>query len=156
MRTNFSTCLRKAPRHKAPQHKARRRGAALVEFAMIAVLFFSMLLGLIQFGLYQSTTNTLWNLSREGARFATVSNPSTAAIESHIRTVAPPNIDANSLIITVTPDARQSGQSVTVKLKYDLANKIIFPVVGALLQRPDPDTKEMGYKYVTSTTMRVE
>jgi Flp pilus assembly protein TadG len=123
---------------------------------MIAMLFFSMLLGLIQFGLYQSTTNTLWNLSREGARFATVSNPSTDAIINHIKQVAPPNIDASKLTIAVEPNARLSGQPVTIKLKYDLANKIIFPVVGALLKRTDPDTGEVGYKYATSTTMRVE
>lgn len=131
--------------------RARRGGAALIEFALIAVLFFTMLLGMIQFGIYQSTTNTLWNLSREGARFATVSKPSDDAIRDYVRRVAPPNVDAretaNKLSIDISPPTtRVSGESVTVTLRYNMADKIIFPTVGRLLNK----------NYVSSSTMRVE
>lgn len=131
--------------------KSRRRGAALIEFALIAVIFFTMLLGMIQFGIYQSTSNTLWNLSREGARFATVSNPSDDAIRQHVNDIAPPNVNIRNLSIDVSPPVtspatRASGDSVTVTLNYNMADKIIFPEVGRLLNQ----------NYVSSSTMRVE
>lgn len=126
--------------------RARRRGAALIEFAMIATLFFSLLLGLIQFGLYQSTTNTLWNLSREGARFASVSNPTDNQITDYIKQVAPPNINGSKLTIRISPDTRLSGQPVAVSLTYNMEDKLIFPSVGDLLKK----------NYSTVSTMRVE
>ncbi len=123
-----------------------------------------MLLGMIQFGIYQSTTNTLWNLSREGARFATVSNPSDAAIVDHIRQSAPPNVDMSKMAIAITPATRTSGQPVEVRLTYNMGDKIIFPFVGAFLgkDRTIPATPTNGettvkeYNYSTVSTMRVE
>lgn len=136
------------------RNKSRRRGAALIEFALIATVFFTMLLGLIQFGIYQSTANTLWNLSREGARFAIVDapTPTDAAITQHIKEIAPPNINKNNLTIIIEPPivapatTRTSGQPVTVRLNYNMRDKIIFPNVGNVLKST----------YSTNSTMRVE
>ncbi|PQV65450.1 TadE-like protein [Abditibacterium utsteinense] len=126
---------------------ARRRGVALVEFAMISTLFFTMLLGLIQFGIYQSTANTLWNLSREGARFASVGTPTDQEIEDYVRRIAPPNIKSSNLgKPTISPATRVSGQPVTVGLAYDMKDKLIFLGVGDLLKKT----------YSTASTMRVE
>ncbi|HEX9996262.1 MAG TPA: TadE/TadG family type IV pilus assembly protein [Abditibacterium sp.] len=133
-------------RAQSASRRGRRRGAALIEFALIASIFFTMLLGLIQFGIYQSTSNSLWNLSREGARFASVGMPTTAQIESHVREVAPPNIKSEDLTVVTTPDPRLSGQSVTVTLTYDMDDKIIFPELGPLFKKT----------YTTVSTMRVE
>lgn len=144
----------------------RHRGAALVEFAMIAVLFFTLLLGMVQFGIYQSTTGTLWNLSREGARFATVSTPDNATIDRHIRDFAPPNIQRDKLVIDIYPATRVSGQAVTINVTYDMADKIIFPGAGVLLKRDriiaanpatsQPEKVITDYNYFTASTMRVE
>lgn len=146
------------------QRKARRRGAALVEFGLIAILFFTMLLGMIQFGMYQSTTNTLWNLSREGARFASVSKPTDDAIRTKVRGVAPPNIDVNKLTIDIYPTERKSGDPVAVCLTYDMRSKLIFPGFRRLFNRtrnipaqpPQPAVVVTGYNYFTSSIMRVE
>jgi Flp pilus assembly protein TadG len=147
---------------------APRRGQALVEFALIAVLFFTMLLGMIQFGIYQSTTNTLWNLSREGARFATVSSPDDTAIINRVKAVAPSNIDTNKLTVQIfPPGTRTSGQPVEVALTYDMSSKMIIPFIGKLFNRnrtiPAPTggprttcITVTGYNYFTSSTMRVE
>ena len=160
--------------HRFLARRARRSGAALVEFALIAALFFTMLLGMIQFGIYQSTANTLWNLSREGARFATVSNPSDVQIEDYIRKIAPPNINSaktsNKLTIAISPSARLSGQSVQVTLSYDIEDKLIFPLIKPLFLKERsvggqpaqngnpavPPTIVKEYKYTTVSTMRVE
>jgi Flp pilus assembly protein TadG len=146
--------------------RARRRGQALIEFSLIVIIFLTMLLGMIQFGMYQSTTNSLWNLSREGARFATVGSPppSDANIRARIREVTPPNINSANLTVEIYPATRTSGQPVAVCLTYNMADKIIFPLVGRLLNRnrtipandPIPVKTITGYNYFASSTMRVE
>ena len=126
--------------------RSRRRGAALIEFGLIATIFFTMLLGMIQFGIYQSTTNTLWNLSREGARFASVSNPTDTQIKDYVTRIAPPNINNSKLTVRISPTTRVSGQPVAVNLVYDMRDKMIFPDVSGLLKKT----------YSTASTMRVE
>lgn len=148
------------------QKAARRRGAALVEFALIAVIFFTMLLGMIQFGIYQSTTNTLWNLSREGARHASIiSRPSDDAIKSRVRDLAPSSIDLSKLTIEVfPPTTRTSGEPVSVCLTYDMSSKMIIPGIKELFNRdrtipaqpPQPSKQITGYNYFTYSIMRVE
>ncbi|RYG55670.1 pilus assembly protein [bacterium] len=145
--------------------RSRRRGQALVEFGLIAAIFLTMLLGMMQFGMYQSTANSLWNLSREGARFASVGTPTDADIINRIKQVTPPNIAQSNLTIEIYPQTtRTSGSPVAVCLTYNMADKIIFPVVGKLLSRnrtipaapPAPVKNITGYNYYASSIMRVE
>ena len=49
------------------------RGQALVEFALVLPIFAIMLFGIIDFGRYVFTANSLNNGAREAARFASVS-----------------------------------------------------------------------------------
>lgn len=149
-------------RNDALKHarRSRRRGAALLEFALVATMFLTLLLGMLQFGIYLSTTNSLWNLSREGARFASVQRSDSKTwdqnnqnIENHVKKPAPdgmlpPNVDSNKLTVAITPtDAskRDKGSEVTVTLTYDMSDKIFVPL-GGLLNK----------KYTTTTTMMVE
>jgi Flp pilus assembly protein TadG len=152
------------PRDIVPRNRARRRGQALIEFGLIAIIFFTMLLGMIQFGIYQSTSNTLWNLSREGARFASVSMPTDAAIKARVKEASPPNINSNNLTVEIFPATRVSGSPVSVCLTYNMQDKIFFPLVGVFLNRtrnipanaPAPAKTVTGYNYYTASTMRVE
>jgi Flp pilus assembly protein TadG len=57
-----------------------QRGAAMVEFAIIALLFFMILFGIIEFGRAFFTYNTLVEATRRGARIAAVCPVSTAGI----------------------------------------------------------------------------
>lgn len=49
-----------------------QRGAALVEFAFIALVFFMLLFGIVEFGRVWFTYNTLAEATRRGARVAAV------------------------------------------------------------------------------------
>jgi len=49
-----------------------QKGAAMVEFALIALLFFMILFGIIEFGRALFTYNTLVEATRRGARVAAV------------------------------------------------------------------------------------
>lgn len=57
-----------------------QRGAALVEFAIIALLFFIILFGIIEFGRAWFTYNTLVEATRRGARVAAVCPATTSGI----------------------------------------------------------------------------
>ncbi len=50
----------------------RGLGQATVEFALVAILFFLLMLGIVDFGRAIWEYNTLSNATREGARFASV------------------------------------------------------------------------------------
>ena len=143
---------------KSARHYKRRRGAALVEFALISVLFLTMLLGMLQFGVYLSSTNTLWNGAREGARFAAVqaSTIPTATADAQImdqiaKTIAP--LDRNKMVVTITPadaKARTYGVPVTVRISYDMRSKLFVPVPSYWFGKP------LAQSYVTYATMRKE
>lgn len=52
--------------------RARQRGAAAVEFGIIAILFFSLFFGIIEFGRFFYITNTVQEITRCAAREAVV------------------------------------------------------------------------------------
>lgn len=57
---------------KFPRIKARQRGASAVEFGLIAVLFFTLFFGIIEFGRLFYLYNTVQEVTRCVARQATV------------------------------------------------------------------------------------
>ena len=138
--------------------RGRRRGAALVEFALVATLFLTMLLGMLQFGIYLSATNTLWNGAREGARLAAVLPASLSTTDADgqiraqiIKTIAP--LQASKTIVSVTPNtsgARVYGVAVTVRVSYDMRSKLFLPFPDKLFGR------SLGKTYITYATMRKE
>jgi hypothetical protein len=58
------------------------RGAAMVEFAIIAWVFFLVLFGVIEFGRLLFTYNGLTEIARRGARVAAVCRPNHPAIKN--------------------------------------------------------------------------
>lgn len=52
----------------------QQRGATLVEFALVALLLFALLFGVIEFGLHFSDQQSVRQGAREGARAAVVNN----------------------------------------------------------------------------------
>jgi Flp pilus assembly protein TadG len=60
--------------------RSARRGAAVVEFALIAPLFFTMILGIIEFGRMMMVQQILVNAAREGARSAVLPGETDAQV----------------------------------------------------------------------------
>jgi hypothetical protein len=54
----------------------KQKGTAAVEFALVAVAFFTVLFSIIEFGYMYWVNLTMQHAVREGARFAVVANPS--------------------------------------------------------------------------------
>ena len=52
-----------------------QKGATIVEFSIIALLFFTLIFGIIDFGLLLFNQQVITNAGREGARFGVVARP---------------------------------------------------------------------------------
>lgn len=123
---------------RSKMNKSGYRGQALVEFALILPVLLILTLMIIQYGLIFYTSNSITNLSREGARFAATAPQSDADIEQHIEDVMPPNISYSDIKnnITILPkessSSRQvsdtaSGGLISVSITYPMKNKLFLP-----------------------------
>lgn len=94
------------------------RGVAAVEFAVVAPLFFLLVLGMIEFGRMVMVQQVITNASREGARRAIVEGATTsevvAVVESYLA-----GGGIRSATVSVSPDPIDSagyGDPVTVSV----------------------------------------
>ena len=61
-------------------HAARQRGAYTVEFALVAIIFFALLIAIMEFGRIQFAFNSAAEATRFGARVAAVCDPNSQAM----------------------------------------------------------------------------
>lgn len=66
-----------------------QRGAAIVEFAIVAILFFTLLLGIADFGRWLFTLNAASEATRLGARVAVVCDLNDTAVIDRMREILP-------------------------------------------------------------------
>ena len=78
------------------KHLDRRgeRGTSVAEFAMVAMLFFTLIFGIIEFGRMLYTHNALADATRRGARYA-VLHPAASAEAVKNEVVYGKNVDAD-------------------------------------------------------------
>lgn len=96
--------------------RRNRRGASAVEFAVIAPIFFMLILGMIEFGRAIMVQQVLTNASREGARFAVLDG----STGGEVKTIVDDYLKSTRISganITITPSDPNSagyGEPVTV------------------------------------------
>ena len=74
-------------------------GATMVEFAIVAALFFSLLLGIMDFGRILFTWNSASQATRLGARIAVVCDKLTPSqVRDRMKRISPNLTDANIII----------------------------------------------------------
>lgn len=66
-------------------YKQNQKGTTVAEFAMVALLFFTMIFAIIEFGRLLYTHNALTDATRRGARFAALHRGSTEAHKQAVR-----------------------------------------------------------------------
>jgi Flp pilus assembly protein TadG len=113
------------------------KGAAAVEFAIVASIFFMLVFGIIDFGFGFHTWNATANAAREGARRAAVSND---VSDITARVYASANfLDTTKMTVTVTcargisafaacPPAANWQQGDFVRVTVDYAYTYITPL----------------------------
>lgn len=108
--------LRRGRRQRRVSWRALcRKGVAVTEFAIVAPVFFLMVIGFIEFGRALMVQQVLINASRVGARQASTTGATAAqvqaAVQAYTDAVAVPGVTA-----TVTPDPATAapGTAITV------------------------------------------
>jgi Flp pilus assembly protein TadG len=125
-------------------------GAAIIEFAIAAVVFFAMIFGVMEIGLALYSFHFISEAAREGARYArvrgsacvsdgTYCTATAAQIQTYVQGLSYPGIDPSHLTVTptyagypagtaCTPSAscNNPGNLVTVKVTYSFPLSLPF------------------------------
>ena len=102
-------------------------GQTIVEFALSALLFFTLLFGTIELGMLIWRYNMVSNLAQEGARWASVRGSTSSilhASNSDVQTYVQGR--AGGMMVTATtplgaPSALQPGQTLSVQVQTTVA-----------------------------------
>jgi Flp pilus assembly protein TadG len=113
--------------------RRKRRGAAAVEFAIVAPVFFLLVFGMIEYGRMVMVQQVLTNASREGARVGVLDPPTgqtslplvTSAVNKYLSSAG--ITGATTTTIPSEPSSATYGQSVTVKVSVPFSNVSWFP-----------------------------
>jgi Flp pilus assembly protein TadG len=103
--------------------RVRRRGIAATEFAIVAPVFFLMVIGFIEFGRALMVQQVLINASRVGARMASTTGATSSAVQSAVQDyatgVAVPGV---TVIVSPNPATASSGTAITVSTSVPFGN----------------------------------
>jgi hypothetical protein len=128
--------------------RRNRRGAAVVEFAVVAPVFFLLVFGMIEYGRMVMVQQILTNASREGARLAVLDGITSSDVVNSVDSyLAGAGIDGADVTVTtnapVAPDFAES-MTVTVEIPFDQVSWLPSPMYLT------------SYQMTAGTTMRRE
>lgn len=107
----------------------RQAGVAAVEFALVSLVFFTLLIGIMEMGRMLFYWNTVAEMTRAGARLAAVCDPRDPDVPARIA-AAFPAVPIRGVEVTYEPDGCdvQTCELVTVRAVTDhpIANFIPF------------------------------
>lgn len=142
------------------ERKGRRndRGATLLEFAIVATVFFSALFGVLEFGRLLFTHNALRDAARRGARYAVVRKNDAAGIAAVKNMVVYGDPNANpATAAPVAPGLTTSnvqvdyvnfnGIQLSARASVSIINyqyKFAVPLIGGTLNMPAYRTSQTG------------
>ena len=107
-------------RSGAAKRNRKRRGVAAVEFAMVAPVFFLLVIGIVEIGRAMMVQQVLINASRVGARRAvTLSSTEQAVIDIVTDYAAGVGVDGVSVAVSPNPATAASGTAITVGVQID-------------------------------------
>lgn len=111
--------------------RRKRRGAAAVEFALVAPVFFLLVFGMIEFGRAIMVQQVLTNAAREGARVGVLDSPTpTAGQVSSTVTTYLQNAGISGATVTMNPTEPTTagyGQPVTVTVQVPFSSVTWLP-----------------------------
>jgi Flp pilus assembly protein TadG len=116
LRTSHTSTSISSRRRLRPGNRfVNRCGAAAVEFAIVAPVFFLLVIGMIEIGRALMVQQVLINASRVGARQAVTAGATTSAVQTAVKDYAS-SVAVPSVSVSVTPDpaAAKSGDTMTV------------------------------------------
>jgi Flp pilus assembly protein TadG len=109
--------------------RLHRLGASAVEFAIVAPIFFMVVLGIIEFGRMIMVQQVMTNAAREGARVAVIDECTTARVNTKVQEYLT-TARVNGASVTVSPDPPSTAgfdQPVTVTIQCEFADVSWLP-----------------------------
>jgi Flp pilus assembly protein TadG len=98
--------------------RRNRQGAAVVEFAIVAPVFFLLVFGMIEYGRMVMVQQVITNASREGARVGVLDGSTTSSVTTAVNNyLTAAKVSTASTTTTVSPNPPSSagyGGAVTV------------------------------------------
>ncbi len=120
--------------------RRNRQGAAVVEFAIVAPVFITLVLGMIEVGRGVMVQQVLTNASREGARFGVLDGATGADVTTKVKDyITRANINSAAATVTVNPSDPSSapyGGQVQVTVSIPYASVSWVPVPRFLASQP--------------------
>jgi Flp pilus assembly protein TadG len=114
--------------------RGKRFGAAAVEFAIVAPLFFLLVFGMVEFGRMVMIQQVITNASREGARKAVLDGASSSSVKSAVVTyMANGGVTIATSNVTIDPSdpttaAAGSPVTVTVSVPFSQVSWLPSPM----------------------------
>ena len=145
-------------KHRAhPLRFARQRGLAAVEFALIACMFFTLLIGIMEFSRVLFYWNTAAEVTRLAARSAVVCDSGASIIKTRMENMLPILQDSN-ISVAYSPTgcdsdpatARSTCQTVTVSVS-NVTIATMIPVMRLRIGMPTFTTTMTRESMQTST-----
>ncbi|OJA76163.1 pilus assembly protein TadG [Burkholderia ubonensis] len=145
------------PRTRSPLRCRGQRGATVVEFALVAAIFCTLLIGICEFGRVLFYWNTASEAMRLGARTATVCDADANVIKQRITTLMPLLKSAN-VSLSYAPSgcdsdaatARSTCTFVTLKVT-NITIKTLIPFLKVNVAMP-PFTTTLPRESLMSST----
>lgn len=116
----------------------RQRGVAAVEFALVAIVFFMLLIGIVEVGRVLFTWNAMVEATRYGARVAVVCDLDHPAILSRMQKIMP-TLTAENVLVSYSPSGCSVAdcQQVSVSIQgVSISPLVPRPPVDEPLQKP--------------------
>jgi Flp pilus assembly protein TadG len=129
-------------------------GFSLLEFALVAPVFLLLLFGIVDFGRAYSTSVTLTNAVREGARYGITNPTDSSGIIAKVQIAASPYNDGHLTVSSPSCNTScTSGQSIVVASSYSFS--FITPLA-AIAHYISGGTVPSTFTINSSATMRIE
>jgi Flp pilus assembly protein TadG len=153
--------------------RPRSSGQAMVEFALIAPIFFLLLFSIIQFGILFGGQNGLVASARELARYAapyrvqTFTDASNVCADGRLRTqidtfmrqsipgYSPTNVKSRTITYSWGPNADPATHYVEINVRIVYNYPLYVPLVGGLVDGFD-GTSDGKFTLDATETMRIE
>lgn len=109
--------------------RRNRRGAAAVEFAVVAPVFFLLVFGMIEYGRMVMVQQLLTNAAREGARVGVLDNSTAADVTTAVSNyLTAANINSPTIACNPSnPSSAGYGQPVTVTVSIPFSQVSWLP-----------------------------
>lgn len=116
--------------------KQHQRGVLAVEFALVGMIFFTLLLGIMEFGRLMFTLNAATEATRWGARLAAVCDQNDPDIKARMRSILG-SVSEAQISIQYAPAACDASSCQTVEVSLINASFTpLVPFIGGVIPLP--------------------